>query len=218
MTANLARTERQALADLFDKLGPDVPTLCEGWDTGDLLAHLLVRERRIDASAGMFVKPLAGHLKSVTGQYRDRPWADQVALLRSGPPPWNPMGWGKLDELTNGSEFFIHHEDARRGVDGWEPRLLDDDVVAALTALVESSMMRMMVRRLPAGLTAQLPDGRSVVLKKPSGSDGTAASVVTVAGDPGEIVLWVAGRDACRVQLNGDESAVAAVVAARGGL
>ena len=42
---NLAHTERAALADLFAALGPDQPTLCEGWDTQDLLIHLLIRER-----------------------------------------------------------------------------------------------------------------------------------------------------------------------------
>ena len=46
---NLAKSERAALADLFVTLGPDQPTLCEGWDTKDLLVHLLVRERRPDA-------------------------------------------------------------------------------------------------------------------------------------------------------------------------
>jgi hypothetical protein len=40
---NLATTERAALADLFVTLGPDQPTLDEGWDTRDLLVHLLVR-------------------------------------------------------------------------------------------------------------------------------------------------------------------------------
>ena len=37
---SLARTERAALADLFEQVGPDQPTLCEGWQTLDLLIHL----------------------------------------------------------------------------------------------------------------------------------------------------------------------------------
>lgn len=215
MRANLARTERSALADLLDKLGPNEPTLCEGWDTGDLMAHLLVRDRRPDASAGMFVKPLAGHLKSVAAQYAARPWAEQLVLLRSGPPPWNPMGWGRLDELTNGSEFFIHHEDARRGQPGWEPRVLDPGTEAALTALVASPALRMMTRVLPRPVTARLPGGRTVALKKPA--DDRPSGAVTVSGDPGEILLWASGRDACRVELDGDQDDVAAVVSARGG-
>ena len=42
----LARTERAALADLLVELGPNEPTLCQGWTTADLLVHLQVRERR----------------------------------------------------------------------------------------------------------------------------------------------------------------------------
>ncbi|MFN7150135.1 MAG: maleylpyruvate isomerase N-terminal domain-containing protein, partial [Microthrixaceae bacterium] len=46
MTVNHAQIERRQLCDLFDELGPDVPTLCEGWTARDLAAHLVVRERR----------------------------------------------------------------------------------------------------------------------------------------------------------------------------
>src|SRR5262245_9679824 len=38
------RRERAALCDLLDRVGPDRPTLCEGWTTNDLAAHLWVRE------------------------------------------------------------------------------------------------------------------------------------------------------------------------------
>src|SRR5690606_1471098 len=41
-----ASRERAALCDLLSRLGPDQPTLCEGWTTRDLAAHLLLRERR----------------------------------------------------------------------------------------------------------------------------------------------------------------------------
>ncbi|HEX6919337.1 MAG TPA: maleylpyruvate isomerase family mycothiol-dependent enzyme, partial [Actinomycetes bacterium] len=63
---SIARAERAALSDLLESLGPDAPTLCEGWDTRDLAAHLVVRERRMDAAPGIVLRPLAGHLESVT--------------------------------------------------------------------------------------------------------------------------------------------------------
>ena len=47
-----SREERRALCELLDETGPDAPTLCEGWTTGDLAAHLVLRERRPDAAAG----------------------------------------------------------------------------------------------------------------------------------------------------------------------
>lgn len=40
---SLATTERSAICDAFLAAGPDRPTLCAGWTTRDLLAHLLVR-------------------------------------------------------------------------------------------------------------------------------------------------------------------------------
>src|ERR1700710_2758128 len=88
----LAQTERAALADLFTERGPDQPTLCEGWDTGDLLAHLLVRERRIDAAAGVMIKPLAGWTARVSAGYQKRLWSKQVELYPSGPPAFSPLG------------------------------------------------------------------------------------------------------------------------------
>src|SRR5918999_422676 len=39
-----ARSERADLCDLLDKVGPDAPTLCRGWNAHDLAAHLWIRE------------------------------------------------------------------------------------------------------------------------------------------------------------------------------
>src|ERR1700754_3004842 len=44
--SRFVRSERQKLADLFASLGPDAPTMCTGWATRDLAAHLVIRERR----------------------------------------------------------------------------------------------------------------------------------------------------------------------------
>lgn len=54
--------ERAQLCDLFDELGPDAPTLCEGWRTTELAAHLWTREHRIDAGPGLLGRgPFAGY-------------------------------------------------------------------------------------------------------------------------------------------------------------
>ncbi len=42
-------------------VGPDAPTLCGDWTTRDLAAHLVLRERRPDAAAGILI-PAAGRL------------------------------------------------------------------------------------------------------------------------------------------------------------
>ena len=207
----LAHSERAALADLFDELGPDQPTLCEGWDTQDLLIHLVIRDGRPDALAGTYVRPLKGWTDKVAAGYAERAWSELVQQYRSGPPVWNPAGWGKLDDLTNGGEMFIHHEDARRGQPGWEPRELDAASVAELEKMLGSGMSKLALRKFPVGIVAELPNGRRIPLKS-----GERAAVV--AGEPAEIILWMSGRDAARVTFTGDDQAVSALHAGSRGL
>ena len=110
-----SRDERRALCSLLDKTGPDAPTLCEGWTTGDLAAHLVLRERRLDAAAGVAGGPLAGHTARVQQRLRSRiPFPDLVRMIRSGPPALSVMALPGMDERMNAVEFFVHHEDVRR--------------------------------------------------------------------------------------------------------
>ena len=46
----VAARERAALVRTLRDAGPEAPTLCEGWATKDLVAHMVVRERRPDAA------------------------------------------------------------------------------------------------------------------------------------------------------------------------
>jgi len=73
---SLATAERAAICDTFDELGPDRATLCAGWNTADLLAHLLVRERQPAAAAGIVIGPLAGVTRHAMRSYATTPWAD----------------------------------------------------------------------------------------------------------------------------------------------
>lgn len=196
----LARTERQALVTLLQEVGPGRPTLCEGWDTGDLVAHLLVRERRPDAALGMVLPPLRGHARRVQERIDERPWPARLATLAAGPPGWNPMGWGPLEELTNGAEFLVHHEDARRGEPGWQPRELDPQTAQQVRALLGSGFVKLMAKRLDVGVVAVLPDERVRL------ADGSPS--VELVGEPLEVVLWLFGRRECRVTLGGDPAAV----------
>ena len=63
---NYSRQERIALADLFFEVGPDQPTLCDGWDTRDLAVHLMLREHRLDAVPGLCVRLFKGHTDMVS--------------------------------------------------------------------------------------------------------------------------------------------------------
>jgi uncharacterized protein (TIGR03085 family) len=126
-----AKRERSALVDTLRSVGPDAPTLCAGWSTRDLAAHLVVRERRLDATPGIAIGFLAGYTAKVQAHTaRSTSWIDLVAMVEAGPPLYSPFRL--LDAVANLGEMFIHHEDVRRAVDGWQPRALDEATATAL--------------------------------------------------------------------------------------
>ena len=200
-TENVARSERAALCDLVTELGPDAPTLCAGWSTRDLAAHLVVRERRPDASAGILFRPLAGHTTRVQAAVARKPFDEIVALVRT-PPRFSFSGFGPLDLAFNTSEFFIHHEDVRRAQPAWQPRPLP----AALGRRLWSSTAgpaRLALRRFPAAVVFDAGSyGRARL--------GRGGAEVRVAGDPGELAIFCSGRQrAARVELTGPDDLVA---------
>ena len=206
---NLATDERAAICDEFERVGPDKPTLCEGWNTRDLLAHLLVRERQPWAAGGIVIPFLAPLTERAMQGYADTAWKDMVEQLRSGPPAWSPTRVQRIDEATNGAELFVHHEDVRRGRPGWEPRGADETRDGALWDLV-TRMGRLFYRRSPVGLAVRRPTGEQAVIK-------TGRGLVTIEGEPGEILLHAFGRDAARVELRGQPADVDALAgSARG--
>src|SRR5689334_9042684 len=100
-----ARQERSALCATLDAVGPDAPTLDEGWTARDLAAHLVLRETRLDASLGIVVAPLAGWTERVQAGIARTAWPQLVARLRSGPPRWSPYALEPVAERANLVEF-----------------------------------------------------------------------------------------------------------------
>src|SRR5580700_5439680 len=205
-----ARDERVALCALLADLGPDQPTLCEGWQTADLAAHLVLRERRPDASAGIIGGPLARYTRMVQSRLAQRtPYADLIKLIRTGPPRFSPMGIPGADERINVVEFFVHHEDVRRAQPDWEPREIDQ----ALSDIFwrRLGVARLLLRKAPVGVElvregGQSRDGRVRITAK------AKTPVVTVIGTPAELTLWCMGRtSAARVRLDGSDADVAAL-------
>jgi uncharacterized protein (TIGR03085 family) len=199
----VARAERSALSDLLIELGPDQPTLCAGWQTRDLAAHLVVRERRPDAMPGIAIKQLAGHTEKVQRGYAGKPWTELVELVRTGPPRWTPYGVPAVDEKVNGTEFFVHHEDVRRGQPDWEPRPADAERDESLWRSL-GLLGKMAFRRSPVGVTLRRPDGTELAAHR-------GPNTVTLSGDVGELLLFAFGRDAVRLDFTGEQSAVATV-------
>ncbi|PRZ43603.1 uncharacterized protein (TIGR03085 family) [Antricoccus suffuscus] len=209
---NLADQERNALCDLFLSVGPDAPTLCEGWRTRDLAAHLIIRERRPDAAAGALLPFLAARRKRVQGDIARQPWESVVHTIRSGPPVWSPMRIDLVNKNTNTVEFYVHHEDVRRAASTWEPRAADRLRYAELKARL-GPLGKLNYRKSPVSVTLDYLDGTTRAVRTVAG-----APVVTVKGTPDEVVLFTFGRDAqSKVSLEGDPDAVAALQAASRG-
>jgi uncharacterized protein (TIGR03085 family) len=206
----VAADERQALSSLFEDLGPDAPTLCEGWTTRDLAAHLVVREHRPDAAPGILVPALAGYTRKVQDRYAAKPWASLVEQVRNGPGKFWPTAIGPLDELTNTAEFLVHHEDVRRAQPDWTPRPADPTRDAAAWRSATQSA-KLNLRKSPVGVTLRTKDGREATVK-------TGPDPVTIVGEPVDLLLFVFGRDAVQLDFEGDAAAVGRLQSVNRGL
>jgi uncharacterized protein (TIGR03085 family) len=199
-----SRDERLALAALLEETGPDAPTLCAGWQTRDLAAHVVVRERRPDAGLGMMGGPLAGYTARVQQGYLGRySYPELIARLRGGPPRLSPFAIPGADEAANTVEYFVHHEDVRRGAAGWTERELPPGESDALWKRLKSS--RLFLRGAPTGVTLARADASAPPIIAKHAPDG-----VTVAGTPAELTLWSMGRaSAATVTFEGPDDAIA---------
>jgi uncharacterized protein (TIGR03085 family) len=202
------------LCALLEQVGPQAPTLCAGWMTRDLAAHLVLRERRPDAAAGVLGGPLAGHTARVQQRIGKRlTYPELINAVRSGPPRLSFFAIPGVDERANFVEYFVHHEDVRRAVPDWEPRELDAEYSDALWHRLRAA--RFMLRKAPVGVEFARDDGNGdsrsfrITVKN-------ATPVVTVIGSPAELTMWAMGRtEAARVRFDGIDAAVTLLV--RGG-
>lgn len=198
---SVAQRERAALVETMRSVGPEAPTLCEGWKTRDLAAHLMIREYRPDAAPGMLIPFFAAHTEKVQNKVAAQTgWDELVDKVASGPPIYSPLK--PLDPLANVAEMFIHHEDVRRAQPNWTPRPLAPDLSAALRRTLPV-MARMTLGKAPGRVALRTPEGKTVL----TAGHGPA---VTVTGTPGELLLFAMGRLA-DVDFAGDPAAVQAV-------
>jgi uncharacterized protein (TIGR03085 family) len=205
-----ARNERRALADLLTNTGPDAPTLCEGWTTRDLAAHLVVRDRRPDTAAGILLPAFAGHTEKVRLAQAAKPYPQVVDEIRR-PPWWSPVSNPLTHELANGLEFFVHHEDVRRARPDAAARTLGADHQRALWKAVRLTA-RMGLRKLRVPVTVKAPGIGTLQV-------GDGVPQATLVGEPGELALFLSGRQqVARVQIEGDPTLVARLRGAELGL
>lgn len=209
VAVTLAGSERQELSELLEQVGPAAPTLCGDWTTRDLAAHLVIREGRPDAAAGILLAPLAGYTARVQRGVAERAWPELVEQIRSGPPRWSLMRLSPMGEQINGVEFFVHHEDVRRARPAWQPRPADPQRAGQLWRML-ARVGRLCYRKSPVGVVLRRPDGAQRVARR-------GARAVTVVGDPEELMLHAYGRAEAVVELEGDQADVAALQASARG-
>lgn len=203
--ADLVTAERSAMVGLMEKLGPDAPTLCEGWTTADLAAHDVARDRRVDSTPGLLLGGLfARWTDKVRLGVKERGFDVVLRQLRAGPPLWckGPIA------AVNVGEHFIHHEDVRRANGETDTRALGHDLEDALWNGLKLTG-RVAGRKLKGvALELRTPDGRIHRF-------GSGADTVTLTGAVGDLVLYLSGRkDAAHVELDGPDAAVERVRAA----
>jgi uncharacterized protein (TIGR03085 family) len=206
------QAERAALCDLFLQVGPDAPTLCEGWATYDLAAHLVIRERKPLSGPGLVMGGAPARLTAriLARAKQDHSYPELVATVRRGPPAL----LRPFDKAMNQNEYFVHHEDVRRGGGDTTPR------TGAEAAPVEDALWAMLQK---SGKFATRPVKEiGVDLVRPNGDviharPGTP--LATLTGTAMEIALFLSGRgEAAQVELGGPPEAVAVVRAAGFGI
>jgi len=185
---SLAQGERARLSRLLAAAGPEGATLCEGWAARDLAAHLVVREGRPDAAVGIRVGALSGWTERVQGEVAERGYEGLVKSFRSGPPAFSPFNLPGVDAAANLVEFFVHAEDVRRAVP-FKPEPLSPELAEALWKRVPA-VARFGDAKAPVSLRLVHPDGREALVRR------RGTPVVTVRGEPGELVLFLYGRGA----------------------
>lgn len=197
---SLASRERAALCELFDELGPDAPTLCEGWDTRDLAAHLHLRESS-PLALGIVLTPLSGPMERRQREMAGGDWSTLVGRIRK-PPRWSPSSIGSIDAKVNAAEYFVHHEDVRRAQPDWQPRELSEGDEKSLWSIL-SMMGKQLYGKSSVPVVLRRPDGAELIVKP-------GHPAVIVSGPVGELVMHAYGRtEHARVDIDGPDDLVA---------
>lgn len=212
MTASAAKTfvksERAALCDLLDRVGPDHPTLCEGWLTHDLAVHLWIRENDPIGSSGIMIKALSGLYARRAAELKQRwPYPELVDKVRIGPRLLSPFRIPGAEEAANTTEFFVHHEDVRRAGDApASARDLDPGVEDWIWRRLKL-LARGLFRRTHVGVVLERVAAENAgpeTIRAVAGS-----SIVTLVGQPSELLLYANGRTGvAEVEIVGEPTAV----------
>ncbi|MBM7050666.1 MULTISPECIES: TIGR03085 family metal-binding protein [unclassified Rothia (in: high G+C Gram-positive bacteria)] len=201
--AEIIASERLNLIEYLRGAGPHASTLCEGWQTRHLIAHLVLRESKPLVAAGVMGGPLGQRTEEKTNEYADkltRAGAYDTALFEfaklHGPlhvRTRNP----KADCAMNLLEYFVHTEDVRRAEETWQPRELAPEVESKMWQMLTKGARLMGAKKYAGGLTIKAPGRSPVTVIKPKNGSAT-----TITGAPGEIALHLFGREQAVVEIS----------------
>lgn len=201
--------ERSALVDALRAAGPGRPTLCEGWRTEHLAAHVVLRESSVVVACAA-VPAFAGRAEAAIQDLGNRSASPRnydalLERLAGGPPPRHPMRLA--GDTVNLLELFVHTEDVRRGTDGaaTPARTRDPEHAAALWHHLRRTA-RLAYRGSPVGVVLATPLGEARAARATDRGD------VVVRGALDDVVLHAfRRRSAADVEVDGDAEAVAAL-------
>ena len=196
--------ERQSFAVDFRAADPNAPTLCAGWTTRHLCAHLVQREHAMLRNVwDQVTTKVPGEERFMRRLVEDAGTPDGYAALvdtfAAGPSRHSLMG--RADEALNLLEYVVHHEDLRRGSGPVPPRDLPAAEIDEIWRRARPILKRA-YRKSPVGVQLA-PDGGAVTPAR------SGPSIVTVAGSPIEIILHAFGRrSAADVRVDGSSDDV----------
>lgn len=214
--------ERTRLARALATAGPDAPTLCSGWRTRHLVAHLVLREHAPLVAAGLAFPPLAARTAAATEELAETArdvagYAALLARLDTLPPAWHPAQWA--GDAMNLLEYVVHAEDVLRATGTAPPvtaRLPEPAGRDAAVWRLLAGRARMLYRSAPCGVVLVVPGGPRVVARHARRGGEHAGQVVVLRGAVTELVMHAHGRgDHAEVRLGGQPSAVTAMAAWR---
>ena len=189
---SFASRQRALLCDLMSELGPLAPTKCEGWNVGDLAAHMWVREHRPAALPGIGSQRFADRTERI--QIEALHLKGFEALVKELRNP----GWvmRPLDRVVNAVEFFVHHEDVLRA-NGRSQQISEQDQAQLLRTV---RVLAFRAQRTWDGQLALAPAGSDVIRY------GRGNRPVRLAGLPSELLLFLTGRQS-EVTVTGEPEA-----------
>jgi uncharacterized protein (TIGR03085 family) len=197
---SLAKRERVAISQLLRKLGPEAPTLCEGWNSFDLLVHLVSRETRPDAAIGIVLPIFSSWTTKVSQDIKSRGFENLIAEFEQGPKNTSFFAIPGVDNLANSFELLIHHEDLLRGQTDYSPRTLDEDDKKLIWKRFTQSG-KLLMRKAKVGIIAQSDQGTYTIK--------SGQSCVTMKGEVIDLLLFAYGRKAhVNIEYEGEESAI----------